>query len=255
MNVRMYAVAGLGLAALVAAPVSAGVAHLIDFETEDDFVTPLVNGQSVASPDEFGNLFNVSASGNNLGAAIFDTSFGGPNDGGGDTDLIVGLGNVLILQSNDSPDQTVSDIFDTPNDSAQGGMITFDFLAPTMLMHVDLVDIDGSVDVNIVITDGNGFTRSYYVEPEWTFDIEADGPNGYDTLDLTSIAAQQGEGGAFATGSEDAGFDANNVVSMSFEFSGSAAVDNLAFVTIPAPGAGVILLSALISGRTRRRRA
>ena len=73
----------------------------IDFST-DDFGAPLVNGQDISSPEEFGNLISISSSGNNQGAAIFDSDPMGPNMGGGDPDLLVGLGNILIIQSNQS---------------------------------------------------------------------------------------------------------------------------------------------------------
>ena len=70
----------------------------IDFST-DDSGDPLVNGQDIMSPDEFGALFSVSSGGPNLGAAIFDSDPMGPNMGGPDPDLLVGLGNVMMLQS------------------------------------------------------------------------------------------------------------------------------------------------------------
>ena len=67
----------------------------IDWETEDDFTTPLINGQSIGTLSglpgetvfEFGDLINVSSTSvyfkAHLGPAIFDSDTGGPNDGGG----------------------------------------------------------------------------------------------------------------------------------------------------------------------------
>ena len=37
--------------------------QVIDFETEDDFVTPLVNGQAISSPPFFGNLVSINGFG------------------------------------------------------------------------------------------------------------------------------------------------------------------------------------------------
>src|SRR6478736_3434462 len=91
----------------------------LNFETDDDFVTPLVHGQSLYSTPrpnnvnpavpfstdtrlEFGRLIKISStnlgSDGNLGPAIFDSD---PRDtppaSTSDPDLLVGLGNVLIL--------------------------------------------------------------------------------------------------------------------------------------------------------------
>ena len=66
---------------------------------------------------DFRNPVAISASGPNLGAAIFLSTPGGPNDGGPDPDLLVDLGNVLILQSEDAPGQNaVPGVFDVPNE-------------------------------------------------------------------------------------------------------------------------------------------
>ena len=73
-----------------------------DFETDDSGAV-LVNGQDIMSPDEFGLLASVSSSGGNAGAAIFDSDPMGPNSGVQDQDLLVGLGNILILQSSAVP--------------------------------------------------------------------------------------------------------------------------------------------------------
>lgn len=203
----------------------------VDFETEDDFATPLVNGQDITTPPEFGNLISISSSGNNLGAAIFDTSFGGDNDPGPDPDLIVGLGNSLILQSNDSPTQTVPGIFDTPNDSARGGNLTFDFLVRAELYSVDLIDICPINSAIVTLVDASGLERVYDVPFGWTTDISGQGPPGYGTLDLTTLDPQPGFQ-APATATEDPGFDPTNVVQLDVFFSGSAAVDTLVFCEV-----------------------
>ena len=78
---RIYSAIVCGLAVLfVTTAINAAI--VLDFETEDDFTTPLVNGQDISTPPEFGNLVFISSTGNNLGAAIFDSDPNGPNAGG-----------------------------------------------------------------------------------------------------------------------------------------------------------------------------
>jgi len=238
---------------LVAVSAQAGPVITIDFETEDDFfpgpATPLVNGQSISSPEEFGNFVNISGAGNNLGPAIFDATPGGPNDGGVDDDLVVaGLGNVLILQSNNSPGMT-GDIFDTPNDAAGNGPHTliFDFLSATELFSIDLVDIDGGASTTVTLSDTLGRERVYFVPNHWT------GDTAFETLDLLLTTPQPGPGpGGFAVVmSEAAGYDPTSVASLQVSFSGSAAMDNLRFV--PEPSTAILLGCGLLAiGRRRR---
>ena len=226
----------------------------IDFSTEDDFITPLVNGQSVESPDEFGNLFNLNVtgggSGGNDGLAIFDTSDPGPNDSGPDPDLLVNLGNALIFQNNGS--SQTGDIFDTPNDDAGGGSMRWTFLSPVEMLSLDLIDINGGgQQVDVILTDGLGRTRTYDVPSLWTNDIDSEGPLGYDTLDLTTLAGQLGEGGSTATAFEDAGFDITDVTTMDISFAGSGGLDNVRF--IPTPGTTALLAMGGIAAIRRRR--
>ena len=86
---------------------------VIDFETEDDFTTPLVNGQDISTPPEFGNILAISATGTgHYGPAIFDSDPNGPNNGTWprDPDLLVDLGNVLILQGGSGPNPGSGDL-------------------------------------------------------------------------------------------------------------------------------------------------
>ncbi len=226
---------------------------LIDFSTDDGGV-PLLNGQDISSPPEFGNLVNINGvpSAGNAGPAIFDSSFAGPNASGPDPDLIVGLGNILIVQDGGTTTQTVPGIFDTPNDDAGGGAILFDFLQPVTMESIDLIDINGNnQDVLLILTDSTGETRTYDVPSSWTKDIDVAGPNGFDTLDLTTLADQLGEGGSTATASETALFDPSNVIQMSVSFNGSGGLDNVRF--IPAPASAALFAIGAI-GFTRRRR-
>ena len=197
----------------------------LDFETEDDFATPLVNGQDVSTPPEFGEVVAISSDGNNQGAAAFDTDPNGPNGGGPDPDLLVDLGNVLILQSNDDPEQTVDGIFDTPNDSAAGGSLVFDFVYPSELFAIDLIDIE-SAEAIVTLIDGEGRMRVYFVPAGWTTDINSEGPPGFGTLDLTTLDDQPGES-ATATATEDAGFDPSDVLRLEVFLGGSGATDNI----------------------------
>ncbi len=247
MSFNRYALVALGVCASVA---HAGVTT-IDFST-DDGGNVLVDGQDISSPPEFGNIINISSSGPNLGAAIFDSDPLGPNMGGPDPDLLVDLGNILILQSNDNPTQTVPGIFDTPNDDLNGGVITFDFKLDLELLSIDLVDINGNnQSALLTLTDANNLTRVYDVPSLWTNDISVGGPDGFQTLDLTTLADQLGEGGSTATASEDLGFDPTSVTQLTVDFEGSAGLDNLVF--IPAPGsAGLLALAGLCAARRRR---
>ena len=248
---------------------AAPIFYVLDFETDraeivDEAVvgSALVNGQDISSPPEFGSLVAISDDGGilNDGAAIFDSSFGGPNDfaGNPDPDLIVGLGNILILQQFGSA-QTVPGIFDTPDDEANGGTLIFDFLRapfePVTLLHIDVIDINGNnQEATLTLTDVNGFTRVYNVPDMWTNDINVNGPDGYDRLDLTTLLPQLGEGGTTATATEDASFNADLVAKLEVQFNGSGGLDNLTFV--PEPSIAMLLgLGLAVSGALRRQQA
>lgn len=231
-------------------PALAGFAN-IDFSVEDDFATPLVNGQEINSPGEFGNLFTITSTGR---LAIFDTSNPGPNNGNGDADLQVDQGNALIIQNNGLLTQSTADIFDTPNDSAGGGSIFFSFLQPAGLGSVDVIDVDDANGVTVTLTDDMGRTRVYDVPNGFTNEVNTDGPDGFDTLDLTTLADQLGEGGGTATATEDMGFDAERVVTLEIDLAGSGGVDNLIIDSIvPTPGALALFgLSGTIIIRRKR---
>lgn len=205
-----------------------------DFETQDDFATPLVNGQALTTPPEFGRIFSLSArqpvSGpQHQGIAVFDTDPSGPNGASSDRDLLVGTGNALMLQEN--PGQTVPDIFDLPDDSANGGSLVFDFSPLAFIekanpVALDLIDVDATGGVKIFLTDVLGRGRIYSVPSNWTGDIVVDGPPGYRTLDLTTTAPQPGFAST-ATATGDPDFLAGEVVRMEVVLVGSGALDNL----------------------------
>ncbi len=250
---------------------------VIDFETEDDFVTPLIHGQSIystarpnnASPSvpfasdtvlEFGNLFNISStiigSDGHLGPAIFDSD---PADtpSGRDPDLLVGLGNVLILQRDEGPnthlDATYGLVFNNPNDEASfedRGSIVFDFLVPLCRpMTLDLIDVDENVNVVVVLMDSLGRERTYLVPANWTTDV-TENPAGFHTLNLETLLPQSaapGATGQAATASQNLGYDGGQVTRLEVQFIGnspSGALDNLVFSIVPEPATQWLALLA-----------
>lgn len=233
----------VGTASAFATPI------VIDF-SQDDLGNSLANGQSLPSPGPFPSLYTLSTSGSNLGAAVFDTTKGGPNAGGPDKDLLVGLGNALILQDTRAPAQSVPGIFDVPNDAVSGVMV-FDFVQPVTLLSLTIIDVD-TPGLSVVLTDTSGLTRTYTVGVNFTFDIEVNPQaDGYSVLDLTTLAAQVGEAGGTATASQMQGFNADGVVQLRVNWQTSGAIDNLTF--IPAPGSMALLgLGAGMAARRRR---
>ncbi len=229
-------------------------AGIIDFEG-------LANGQEIGrgahgeAVQPYANIFVLYGASNGTptqGATIFDSDPFGPNAGGADKDLLVGLGNILIVQNDSYATQTIPGFYDIPNDEADGGTLAFDFLFAVELLSLDLIDIDGNGPADVILEDGSGNVRTYHVGASWTHDIHAQGPAGWDTLDLTSLAPQVGEGGGTATAWQDPLFDPSDVIRLTVILSGSAAIDNLVF--IPAPSALVALVGGLLVPARRRRR-
>jgi hypothetical protein len=203
--------------------------HVLDFETEDDFTTALVNAQSVSSPTTFGRMVSVSARGPNLGLAIFDSTPGGPNDPSINYDMLIGHGNLLLLQDSNRPRQTVAGFFDEVTDDPEGGDLVFDFLQPVQPRSVLLVDINPPPNrgASVRLVDGNGLARLYTVQPGWTGTYGDAGPW---RLDLTTLAPQRGNGTPrWATATQDPGFDPAHVVQMVVHMTGFGAIDELAF--------------------------
>ena len=185
-----------------------------------------VNGEAIQPGDFLSQGFTLTTIGPNRGAAVFDSSPGGPNAGSSDPDLLVNLGKLLILQEN--PGQSVPGIFDLPDDARFGGTFTFDFTGPVQLESIVLVDIDSGQPATVTLTDGAGATRRYSVPAHWTTDIASDGPPGFGTLDLMTLAPQPGFVGN-ATATETAGFDQTHVLRMTVQLTGSGAIDDPKF--------------------------
>lgn len=197
----------------------------LNFDLEDDFATPLVNGQHIDT--EFGLQVTLSSSGTNSGLAIFDSTIGGPNTVSQDPDLLVGTGNLLILQTENLPPDG-DDVFPRPNDDSDGGTMTFEFTSEVVLASVRLVDadLDGASNF-VVLTDALGLQRTYQVPTNWTGDRTLGQP-GEGTLDLMTLASQPGFASS-ATATEDQGFDDARVVRLDVHLAGSGAVDDLAW--------------------------
>ncbi len=266
-----WTLAGLS-SALVA---SASHAVVLDFEFEDDFVTPLVNGQIIdpffdAVDLEFGNLVSISSrtigSDGHLGVTVFDSDAADQLPNTQDPDLLVNRGNILILQ-NDGSSATSNGVnglqYDFPNDEKDfndRGAIVFDFLNPVELLSIDMVDINGSAGATLTLTDADNRTRTYTVPEQWTTDVTND-PVGWQTLDLTTLLPQASEpnaAGGDATAVEDAGFDPLQVVKLDVAMTGSGrhpspsgAIDTLVFV--PEPGSAVLAGLGLLTLAGRRR--
>jgi hypothetical protein len=220
------------------------VTYTLDFETDDDFTTPFVNGQGLTTPPEFGRLVSIGTvqpTGGPLhhGAAIFDTDPNGPNAVTSDPDLLVGLGNAVYLQEN--PGQSPPGIFHTPDDAANGGTIVFDFTGFDFIekvepLSIDLIDVDSAgAGMQVRMTDVLGQERIFTAPTGWTEDIAADGPPGYRTLDLTTLGSQPGFASS-ATATGDAFFVPGEVVRLEIVLLGSGAIDNLVFRKEADPG-------------------
>lgn len=206
---------------------------LLDFGTDDNGSTMEHGAMVDLEYDCNGSLFPIAISGsvNTSGQntlAIFNSTTG-PT--GTDPDLLVGKGNILILQSETNLSQCPpnSGTFCSHNDDGDGGTITFMFCVPASPASIVLIDQDltNVVGGSVVLTDGNGKTRTYSVPRNWTGDQVEDFPElGWKVLDLTTLANQPGFA-APATASEEAGFDPNLVVFMTVTFSGSGGIDDL----------------------------
>jgi hypothetical protein len=202
----------------------------LNFNT-DDSGAPMAHGAKVDTEFDGGPVFPVTItgsanpSGGNTVAILNSTT--GP--AAQDPDLLVGSGNILILQSDNSLSQCppASGVYCSHNDDEDGGRIDFVFNVPTAPTSIDLIDVD-STDGNwrVVMVDGSGRQRIFNVPTNWTGDIAADGPPGMGTLDLTTLANQPGFGSS-ASAVEDPGFDSDDVVRVFVVIEGSGGLDNL----------------------------
>lgn len=206
--------------------------YTLDFET-DSSGNPIPHGARI--DDEFGHgVFpivegSVNDSGLNT-VAVLNSDTGPASQ---DPDLLVGHGNVLILQTDDNTNECPpgSGIFCSHNDDEDGGTLRFAWPAMSVsLASVTLIDCDASDGAwSVMLSDGVARRRTYTVPGNWTGDHVLDGPAaGVRALDLTTLAPQPGFG-ATATAAEDPGFDPADVVRVEVVLGGSGAVDDLRF--------------------------
>jgi len=203
--------------------------YTLDFETEDDFSTGLANGQHIAEPDEFGRMVRISSAGTNLGPATFDSTPGGPNDPSLNSDMLIGHGNLLLLQSDLYPRQDSAGVFRQPTDDPDGGDLIFDFIAPVDPRSLLLADINPPPNrgATVTLTDENGLTRVYAIDPGWTGTYGNAGPW---RLDLSTLKPQPGNGTPrWARATEQAGFQQARVARIVVHLTGYGAIDELVF--------------------------
>lgn len=200
--------------------------RVLDFETEDDFVTPLRNAQSLSSPPEFGRMVMLSSAGPNAGLAIFDSTPGGPNDPSINSDMLIGHGNLLLLQDNARPRQSAPGYFDLVTDDPQGGDMIFTFMHPVDPRSVLLADINPppNLGASVTLFDEENRTRVYSIQPGWTGPYGDAGPR---RLDLATTAPQPGHASRLATASQTPGFRQDRVLKIVVHMTGFGAIDEL----------------------------
>ena len=290
-----------------------------DIETDDspNISPPADTGQSIpeGNGEQFvsvNQFFTITTTGDeHVGAVIFDSTpqflpglgtsgpnsipIGNPGDQIiADPDLLVNLGNILILQE----DQDISgaDVFEDlivpgvsdpttrvfrrPDDDTNEGSIFFNFFGAVEPVSIDLIDFNGGAGGEVTLTDVDGNERIFTVPEEFTFDLAEvldategdplgdgdpsnDAEEGFATLLFDELARQNGEGrldggNPILTSVTDNGaFDISQVVTIEVAFEGtnpSGGIDNLVFL-IPEPTAGLLLGIASVCLAARRRRA
>jgi hypothetical protein len=157
-----------------------------------------------------------------------------------------GFGNLLIVQENNTGCSTGGNC-DNPDDEAGGGVLRFAFEQLHLFQTFDYFDVDGAPDQQAESIAVKLFTTVGF---DWS-----DPVNGTDVLMVDDLLSTGGDN-TFRTHTFDT---PEFVYGIEFAFSSSGAIDNLVLETpsfqteIPAPGAVLILLSAILSlGISRR---
>ena len=208
--------------------------RIFDFESDDSTGALQPNGAPADELTRFGRSIRITSRGaNQFGPALFDSSPNGPNASGGDPDLLVDRGNLLILQ--ETPQLTPAGLYASPNDAERGGTLRIELVREARPRSVVLVDIGPNLpaeDVLVRLIDTQGLRRLVTVPGGFTADGAADISRAARVLRLDTLDAQPGES-ATATTVEEPGFDEHRVVAIEFELNASGAVDDL--VVEPGP--------------------
>jgi len=143
--------------------------------------------------------------------------------------MLIGHGNLLLLQDDRYSAQTVPGTFDLVTDDPHGGELVFTFDSPVTALGLQLADINPPPNqgASVTLKDDGDRTRVYTVEPGWTGTYGNAGPW---RLDLTTLAPQPGNGTPrFARATETPGFRADRVVELRVHMTGYGAIDDLSF--------------------------
>jgi hypothetical protein len=205
----------------------------LGFDTDDEGMA-MPHGARVDDEFDGGANFPVTITSSTGTAAILESDAGPATQ---DPDLLVGCGNILILQndSNLSECPPASGVYCTHNDEEDGGTLSFAFASLVSMNSIVLIDIDASDPASsVVLTDANGNTRTYVVPANWTGDLISDATSGKGTLLLSTLDPQPGFG-SVATASEDMDFDPAMVVQLDVHLGGSGAVDDVSWCTPAMP--------------------
>jgi hypothetical protein len=228
-HVRGISLVALALVGALACAVRAQTI-VFDFETDDNNV-PLLNGQEVLTPPDFGRVVEVSSSGMNLGVVVFDSNPVGPNGFSPDFDLLVDTGNLLVLQDPAFSSQSSPGFFDVPGTSDDGGAMKFDFVritATVRAVSIDVIDRDDTGPLFVTLADSVGRTRVFFIPIGFSGDV-FQGDVGIATIELADGVPTESPNtpGLFTQVFTEPGFDVDETVSLEVQFRGSGAIDNL----------------------------
>ncbi len=235
---------------MLAVSACATAAHAIPVLTFD----PAMHGEIITnqyagshgitvSANNLNRSFDLAVAFNSLLTGTADPDLEGPPWSGGNLAPDTVLGNMLILQENNTG---IGDgIADNPDDEAgrPAGDLIFDFATAQTQFGFDLIDVEGTMEENGMVSFflGGGMVGAPIA-----------------LSDITNIASPFfdptvtfGDNTANSLGPWDAAdFGAINFDRVVIRLGGSGAVDNIA---VPTPGAGAILGGLALAGLRRKR--